>query len=157
VVASLRVKTEQAPPPAPDREDRVFRVPDPRKATRGDWTQLLRFCVVGGSGYVVNLIVYTILVTATDAHYSLAALGAFVVAWTNNFFLNKYWTFKRSELSIRSQAVRYLLVSLVALGFNEIILYGLIQADLHEILAQAIAIVLVTPISFLLTRRWALL
>lgn len=135
----------------------MFRVPDPRRATRGDWTQLLRFCVVGGSGYVVNLIVFTLLVTVSDAHYSVAALGAFVVAWTNNFFLNKYWTFKRSQLSMGSQAARYLLVSAVALALNEVILHFLVQGGLDEILAQALAIVIVTPASFLLTRRWALL
>ena len=113
--------------------------------------------MVGGSGYVVNLIVFALLITLTSAHYAVAALCAFVVAWTNNFFLNKYWTFKLGRLTIREQAVRYLLVSLVALGLNEIILYFLVQADLNKILAQALAIALVTPVSFLLTRRWALL
>ena len=157
MVASPRVRTEEAPAPTPGRAERVFRVPDPRRATRGDWTQLLRFCVVGGSGYVVNLIVFTLLVTVSDAHYSVAALGAFVVAWTNNFFLNKYWTFKRSQLSVGSQAARYLLVSVVALALNEVILHFLVQGGLDEILAQALAIVIVTPASFLLTRRWALL
>jgi putative flippase GtrA len=135
----------------------VFRFPDPRKATRGDWTQLLRFCVVGGSGYVVNILVYTGLLHLVDFHYLVAAVGAFVVAWTNNFVLNKYWTFKRSQLSVWSQALRYLTVSLAALGLNLAILYALVEADLNKVAAQALAIVLVTPVSFLLTRRWALL
>jgi putative flippase GtrA len=135
----------------------VFRLPDPRRATRADWTQLLRFCAVGGSGYVVNLLIFTLLVTMADTHYATAALGAFVVAWTNNFFLNKYWTFKRGSLSMWNQAARYLLVSVVALGLNEAILHVLVQADLQEIGAQALAIMAVTPVSFLLTRRWAIL
>jgi putative flippase GtrA len=157
VVASPRVRTKEAPAPAPSPAERVFRVPDPRKATRSDWTQLLRFCVVGGSGYVVNILVYTGLLNLVDFHYLGAAVGAFVVAWTNNFVLNKYWTFKRSQLSVWSQALRYLTVSLAALGLNLAILYALVEADLHKVAAQALAIVLVTPVSFLLTRRWALL
>lgn len=157
LVASPRVITDEAPTSTPDPVERVFRVPDPRKATRGDWTQLLRFCVVGGSGYIVNLMVYTLLLKVLDAHYIPAAVGAFVVAWSNNFFLNRHWTFKRSRLSVWSQAARYLTVSLAALGLNLGILWLLVEAGLHEIAAQALAIILVTPVSFLLTRRWALL
>jgi putative flippase GtrA len=43
----------------------------------------------------------------------------------------------------------------VALGANLIILHLLVDAGLGELLAQAIAIVLVTPLSYLLSRRWS--
>ncbi|MEX2612064.1 MAG: hypothetical protein WD380_00675, partial [Gaiellaceae bacterium] len=33
---------------------------------RGNWEQLVKFCVVGGTGYVVNLVVYTLLVRGFD-------------------------------------------------------------------------------------------
>ena len=51
--------------------------------------------MVGGSGYVVNLIVFTLLTHGADVNHLLAAIGAFVVAVTNNFLLNRHWTFKR--------------------------------------------------------------
>ena len=102
----------------PSAEARVLRVPNIRRAQREDWQQLIRFCVVGASGYFVNLAVFTTLVHAAGAHYALSAVIAFCVAWTNNFLWNKYWTFRRHGLSAMQQGARYLAVSLVALGLN---------------------------------------
>jgi dolichol-phosphate mannosyltransferase len=133
----------------------VLRAPNIRRARRSDWHELLRFCVVGASGYVVNLAVFTLLVHAAGMHYLAAAVLAFVVAWTNNFVLNKFWTFKRHGLSAVQQGVRYLLVSLVALGLNLIVLELLVSAGSPEVPAQAIAIAVVMPVNFLLNRRWS--
>ena len=59
---------------------------------RENWLQLIRFCVVGASGYVVNLAVYTLLLKAGDVHYLLAATGSFLVAVTSNYTWNRLWT-----------------------------------------------------------------
>ena len=133
----------------------MLRAPNIRRARRSDWEQLVRFCVVGTSGYVVNLAVFSALVHAAGTHYALAAVGAFCVAWTNNFLFNKYWTFRRHGLSTAQQGIRYLAVSLVALGLNLLLLELLVQAGLPEVPAQAIAIAAVMPVNFLLNRRWS--
>lgn len=116
--------------------------------------QLIRFLVVGASGYVVNLAVFS-LALYLGAHYIPAAIIAFIIAWVNNFLLNRYWTFEARGDAMMGQGARYLLVSLVALGANLIILQLLVDAGLGETLSQAIAIVLVTPLSYLLSRRWS--
>jgi dolichol-phosphate mannosyltransferase len=136
-------------------EARVLRVPNIRRARRADWNQLVRFCVVGASGYLVNLAVFTLLVHGMDAHHTVAAIGAFCVAWTNNFVLNKFWTFNKHELSALRQGARYLAVSLVALAINLVILELLVRAGLPEVASQAIAIAAVMPVNFLLNRRWS--
>jgi dolichol-phosphate mannosyltransferase len=136
-------------------EARVLRVPNIRHARRADWNQLVRFCVVGASGYLVNLVVFSILVHSLGVHYVLAAIGAFCVAWSNNFVLNKFWTFRQHELSMARQGVRYLAVSLVALAFNLVLLETLVRAGSAEVPAQAIAIAAVMPVNFLLNRRWS--
>ncbi len=43
----------------------------------GNWLQLFHFAVVGGSGYVVNLIVFTLLSGGAGINHLLAAVGAF--------------------------------------------------------------------------------
>jgi dolichol-phosphate mannosyltransferase len=136
-------------------EARVLRVPNIRAARRADWHQLIRFCVVGASGYLVNLIVFSVLVHVVGAHYLVAAVGAFCVAWTNNFVLNKFWTFQRHGLTAMQQGVRYLAVSLVALALNLLLLEVLVRAGSPEVPAQAIAIAAVMPVNFLLNRRWS--
>lgn len=143
------------PPLASAPEPKVFRVPRVRGNSRGAWGQLLRFCVVGASGYVVNLAVFAALVHGAGAHHLTAAIGAFLVAWTNNFILNKYWTFQRHSLTATQQGIRYMAVSLVALGFNLVLLEALIRAGVPELPAQALAIALVMPVNFLLNRRWS--
>ena len=146
--------TRQATPPATP-EARVLRVPNIRAAQRADWHQLLRFCVVGASGYLVNLVVFGLLVHGAGAHYLVAAVGAFAVAWTNNFVLNKFWTFQQHGLSAMQQGTRYLAVSLVALGLNLLLLELLVRAGMPEVPAQAVAIAAVMPVNFLLNRRWS--
>src|SRR5438105_1197303 len=58
-----------------------------------NWFQLVRFSIAGGTGYVINLVVYSALVEALGVHYIPAAMLAFCVAVTNNFLLNRQWTF----------------------------------------------------------------
>jgi putative flippase GtrA len=147
------VSTKEATPAL--RARGVLRVPNLRRAQRADWVQLVRFCVVGASGYVINLAVFSALVEGLRAHYFVGAIVAFCVAWSSNFCWNKWWTFKRHGLSAVQQAVRYLLVSLFALGLGLVVLHVLVVAGVPEVVAQAFAIASVTPISFLLNRRWS--
>jgi putative flippase GtrA len=136
-------------------EARVLRVPSIRRARRADWQQLIRFCVVGASGYLVNLVVFSVMVHVLDLHYVVAAIGAFCVAWTSNFVFNKFWTFQQHGLSAVKQGTRYLAVSLVALGINLVLLELLVRTGMPEVPAQAIAIAAVMPVNFLLNRRWS--
>ena len=57
------------------------------------WWQLLKFGLVGGSGYLINLAVFALLAGNLGVHHAIAAVGAFCVAVTSNFFWNRYWTF----------------------------------------------------------------
>ena len=50
-----------------------------------NWLQLVRFCGVGATGYVVNLAVFAACVHGAGIDYRLAAGIAFLVAVTNNF------------------------------------------------------------------------
>ncbi len=120
-----------------------------------NWLQLLRFALVGGSGYVVNLAVFTVLVQAASAGHRSAAIGAWLVAVANNFLWNRRWTFRARDGHAGSQAVRFLTVSVVALAFNLAVLELLVVvAEAPEVPAQALAIVAAMPLSFLGNKLW---
>ena len=51
--------------------------------------------------------------------------------------------------------MRFLVVSTLALVANLAVLYVLVRAGLPEIAAQAVAIVLVTPINFVGNKLWS--
>jgi putative flippase GtrA len=122
---------------------------------RHNWEQLVKFCVVGGSGYVVNLAVFTLLVAVFDIHYLPAAVCSFLVAVTNNYTWNRVWTFRAQRGHVAYQGMRFLVVSTLALGANLLVLHLLVSLGLGEVLAQAIAIVLVTPINFVGNKLWS--
>jgi putative flippase GtrA len=122
---------------------------------RGNWEQLAKFCVVGATGYVVNLIVYTMLLRGLDLHYIPSAIGSFLVAVTNNYTWNRLWTFHGSRGHLVFQGLRFFLVSLLALAANLVVLHLLVQVGVGEVLAQAIAIILVTPVNFVGNKLWS--
>ena len=117
-------------------------------------TQLVRFCMVGASGYVVNLGVYSTLVRG-GLPYLAAAVGSFALAVVNNYTWNRLWTFRRQRGGVYGQGVRFLVVSLCTLGANLLILHGLVDAGVGRVPAQAVAIILVTPFNFLGSKLWA--
>jgi len=109
----------------------------------GNWVELGKFSVVGASGYLVNLGIYSALLKGAGLHY-LA-----------NYWWNRHWTFRSQRGHVYYQGLRFLVVSLVALGANLGILHLLIVAGLGKIVAQAIAVVLVMPLNFVGNKLWS--
>ena len=119
-----------------------------------NWIQLLKFSAVGATGYVVNLSVFSALVLSADLDHRLAAVCSFLVAVTNNYLWNRLWTFRGDRGHLAYQGARFLIVAVIALVANLIVLELLIALGLGKILAQAIAIVLVTPVNFVGNKLW---
>jgi dolichol-phosphate mannosyltransferase len=122
---------------------------------RANWEQLVKFCVVGATGYVVNLAVYTLLLNGAGLHYVPAAIGSFLVAVTNNYVWNRLWTFRGQRGHVVHQGLRFFVVSTIALVANLLVLHALVQAGLGEVVSQALAIMLVTPVNFVGNKLWS--
>jgi putative flippase GtrA len=122
---------------------------------RHNWEQLAKFCAVGASGYIVNLAVYTALLDGADLHYRLAATGSFLVAVTNNYLWNRLWTFRHRRGHFGHQGLRFFVVSVIVYFGNLVILTVLVELGVGKIVAQAIAIVLVTPANFVGNKLWS--
>ena len=120
-----------------------------------NWVQLLKFGLVGGSGYLINLGVFALLAGSLGLHHAIAAVGAFAVAVTNNFLWNRYWTFGPGEGPAHFQAARFFAVSLASLGLNIAILELLISNQVTgELTPQAIAVAVAMPFNFLGNKLW---
>jgi putative flippase GtrA len=122
---------------------------------RHNWEQLVKFCVVGASGYAVNLLVYTLLLDGADWHYRLAATGSFLVAVTNNYLWNRLWTFRHRRGHFAYQGLRFFVVSALVYAGNLLILTALVELGLGKIVSQAIAVILVTPFNFVGNKLWS--
>jgi putative flippase GtrA len=121
-----------------------------------NWLALVRFALVGASGYVVNLAVFAAAVHALALDYRVAAVLAFGVAVTNNFVWNRRWTFAARDGHAGFQAARFFVVSLAAFGFSLVVLTVLVDgAGMARVAAQAIAIAAATPLGFLGNKLWS--
>lgn len=122
---------------------------------RHNWIQLAKFSTVGASGYLINLAVYSALLRGAALHYLGAAVCSFLVAVTNNYTWNRLWTFRGQRGHVAYQGVRFLVVSVVALGANLLVLRALVGLGTDKIVGQALAIVLVTPLNFVGNKLWS--
>jgi putative flippase GtrA len=119
------------------------------------WMQLVKFGLVGGSGYLINLAVFAVLTETLGVHHVGAAIGAFCVAVTNNFLLNRHWTFAAGDGHAGFQAMRFFAVSIAALTINLVALEALVsEASLGDLSAQAIAVAIAMPFNFLGNKLW---
>ena len=119
-----------------------------------NWVQLLQFGLVGFSGYVVNLAVFAVVVGPFDVHHIPAAIIAFCVAVTNNFWWNRHWTFDARQGHAGFQAARFFTVSVLALLINLVALELLIRGGMGDIPAQALAVAIAMPFNFIGNKLW---
>jgi putative flippase GtrA len=121
-----------------------------------NWFQLLRFSVVGVSGYLLNLGIFALCVHAFGIDYRLSSAIAFVVSVGNNFWWNRHWTFDAKHEHPIFQGTRFFVVSLLAYGFTYVVLVTLVSdVGLVKVVAQAIAVAAATPLSFLGQKLWS--
>jgi dolichol-phosphate mannosyltransferase len=90
----------------------------PKIASRGV-RQFLKFGVVGASGFLVNLVIFTLLQRVVPSHarpleYSLIYSVAFLSGGVSNYYFNRIWTFRSTGHAVREGA-KFLSVSVVAL------------------------------------------
>jgi dolichol-phosphate mannosyltransferase len=120
---------------------------------RNNWIQLAQFGVVGATGFVINLAVYTVLL-GLGAH--VAAGISFVVAASSNYWWNRHWTFSHAKGHFGLQGMRFFIVSTVAWVANQLWLFLFLDwAGLGKVLSQAIAILMVVPLNFVGNKLWS--
>jgi putative flippase GtrA len=117
--------------------------------------QITRFAVVGIAQNSINVAVFAGL-HSEGVTYSVSAILAAVIALIVSFILHRHWTFARTAGgTLRGHAVRYGVV----FGTSVLAGIGILALQIEvlrvpAVLAQAVAIVLVAPASFVAQRRW---
>jgi putative flippase GtrA len=138
----------------------VGEVSEKRLALRDGALQFLKFCLVGGSGVLVNLAVFNATLLVLHSHrpaagdYLANGLG-FLVAVISNYYLNRRWTF-RSDGAVASEFAKFLAVSIAAYALN-LGVFALFRSrlGLGPNLSQILAIAFVMPFNYLVNRLWS--
>ena len=126
-------------------------------AAEGKWAragQPIRFLIVGASGYGVNLGVFAALVRV-GTPYLIASVVSYFVSNALMYLGNRYFTFRLGHQGFWSAYLRYIVVGIAVVVLNAGILALLVEvASLDATLAQALSLLLVTPVAFVLFKRW---
>lgn len=86
-------------------------------------TRIIKFGFVGLSGMAIDFAVTWLCKEKLRFNKYLSNSLGFCFAVTNNFLLNRYWTFKSGDQPLTGQFVKFILVSLAGLLLNNILLY----------------------------------
>ena len=89
---------------------------------RRGFRQFVKFAIVGSSGLIVNLALFTLMQKTTELPIWVDFSAGFMLGGVSNYFLNRVWTF-RSSGHAGKEAASFLLVSLVALLIGDLIVY----------------------------------
>ena len=81
--------------------------------------QFLKFGIVGASGFLVNLIAFTVLQCfdpqhALPAHYYVLYTISYLAGGVWNYYLNRVWTFRSTGHAVKEGA-QFLSVSVISL------------------------------------------
>jgi dolichol-phosphate mannosyltransferase len=117
----------------------------------------IKFGVVGLSGIVVNLGVFTVLLNAGMNKFIASPL-AIEFSIVTNFLLNNYWTFRERKTRdrIRIKGIKFNLVSLLSLAvsFTTFVILALLFPDVPPQIHQAIGIIPASLVNYFLNSYW---
>ncbi|MFA6391516.1 MAG: GtrA family protein [Patescibacteria group bacterium] len=120
--------------------------------------QFVKFAIIGTANTFVDFGIYFGLTRSFqfwENHYLWANFVAFAVAASSSYILNKNWTFRDNNRRIRIQYSKFILVSAAGLLINETILYLLVtHAEIHDLIAKAMAISVVLFWNFTINKIW---
>jgi putative flippase GtrA len=117
-------------------------------------SQPVKFLLVGAGGYLVNLAVFTSLLRL-GVPYLLDSIVSYFISNALMYLGNRYYTFGLGHDGLWPAYVRYILVGLVVAGLNAIVLAILVETlRFHAVYGQALSLLLITPVAFVLNKRW---
>lgn len=111
--------------------------------------RLIKFCVVGCSGMIVDFFFTWLCKEKFKWNKYISNSIGFILAATNNYVWNRIWTFQSQNLEVAREYISFIVISLIGLGLNNLIIY-LVHEKLHFnfYLSKIIAIGCVTLWNF---------
>ena len=133
---------------------------------RSTFWQFLRYCLVGGANTIIDLLLLNLLLwrfpTSNAQTLALYNALAYTGGALSSFFLNKYWTFRRTRKTTAREVVRFSISLLLEVIYSSILVW-LAGLALRPLIANVTlwgnasklaAVVVGTIISYSLMRFW---
>ena len=115
--------------------------------------QILKFGIVGGTSFLIDYGIFTILSQLLHIHYLIASILSFTISVIYNYILSIKWVFDVSKKQTTKEFAIFVILSVIGLGLNSLIMY--ISVDLlniHEMISKILATAIVMVYNFI-TRK----
>ena len=117
--------------------------------------QPLKFLLVGIGGFALNVFAFSALF-GLGTWYLAASVMAYLVSNGAMYLGNRYFTFGLSHGGFVRAYFRYLVVGGVVAGLTALLLAAFVEGfGMEPRAGQALALTLLVPLSFLLSKRFA--
>jgi putative flippase GtrA len=117
--------------------------------------QPAKFVVVGTGGFLLNLVVFSALF-GLGAWYLASSVIAYLVSNAAMYLGNRYFTFGLAHAGIVGAYLRSVVVGVVVAALTVLLLAAFVEGlGFDPRPAQALALALVVPLSFFLSKRFA--
>ena len=88
-----------------------------------DFIRFVKFGFVGFSGLIIDFGITWICKEKLKSNKYLANSIGFLFGVTNNYFLNRYFTYKNHNPNIFNQFISFLIIAIIGFGLNTLFLY----------------------------------
>ena len=107
--------------------------------------KFIKFGLVGFTGMILDFGITYLLKEKAKIHKYVANSLGFISAATNNYFLNRIWTFNSHDPQVMVQYTKFVLIAITGLGINNLVIWLLSDkiGKLNFYIAKFIAIVVV--------------
>ena len=115
--------------------------------------QILKFGVVGGTAFIIDYGIFTILSQLLGIHYLIASIISFSISVIYNYILSIKWVFDVSKKQTTKEFIIFIILSVIGLGLNSLIMYVSVDLmQIHEMISKIVATAIVMVYNFI-TRK----
>ena len=111
--------------------------------------KFLKFCVVGGSGVLIDFGLTYVFKEKVKLNKYIANTIGFTVAASTNYILNRVWTFHSHNPHVMTEYSKFIIIALLGLGINTLVLWFFVsKVKFNFYMSKLIAIGFVTIWNF---------
>ncbi|MDH6217357.1 GtrA family protein [Streptomyces pseudovenezuelae] len=117
--------------------------------------QLVRYALIGGSGVVIDFVVFLLLHNLAGLDEQLANALSTTLGIANNFVLNALFTFERRDRLV-VRFLRFYAVGLTGIALTNLLFLAFTDGlGIDANLVKAASLPLVLALQFVLNRKWS--